>query len=151
MKMDELTLHQAGIEDSTYFYELKKLVLYHYVDAIWGWDEKVQEQFHEENFHPEQTHLIEWKHQIVGTIEITEDLEKIFISSLYIHPNFQNNGIGTCLINYICERATAKNKKVALEVLQLNKAAKKLYEKLGFYVISNQDPIKFYMQKNYIL
>ena len=149
MNLQELHLRPATMNDSIFFYELKKLVLYNYVQAIWGWDEAIQQQFHKNNFHPQQTNIIEWKYQSIGTIEIAEDTEKFFISSLYIHPNFQNKKIGTMLIQQLCNKAAVEKKRVALEVLHLNKGAQKLYERLGFTVIPNQDPIKLYMQKNF--
>ncbi len=147
MDVHQLNLRQATINDSAFFYELKKTVLYDYVHAIWGWDEVIQQQFHRDNFLPEQTQIIEWQNQSIGTIGIAEDTEKIFISSLYIHPLFQNKKIGTTLINQQCIKATALKKKVALEVLHLNTGAQKLYQQLGFMIFPTNDPVKLYMQK----
>ncbi|MGC8750109.1 GNAT family N-acetyltransferase [Hydrotalea sp.] len=146
--LPELSLRQCTPADSQFFYELKKLVLFHYVKAIWGWDEQVQQQFHAENFHPNQTQIILWQAQPVGTIELVEDKDKIFISSLYIHPDFQNKKIGTFLVQQQIQQAKTSGKKVALEVLRLNTRAQKLYSNLGFVTIPNNDAIKLYMQNN---
>jgi GNAT superfamily N-acetyltransferase len=146
--LPELSLRPCTPDDSQFFYELKKLVLFHYVQAIWGWDEQVQQQFHADNFHPNQTQIILWQAQPVGTIELLEDNEKIFISSLYIHPDYQNKKIGSFLVQQQIHKAKASGKKVALEVLRLNTRAQKLYSALGFVTIPNNDTIKLYMQNN---
>lgn len=55
------------------------------------------------------------------------------ISYLAVEENYQNKGIGTALIKFVCDYAKDRNfKKVLLEVDYDNVGAKKLYKKLGF-------------------
>jgi ribosomal protein S18 acetylase RimI-like enzyme len=52
-----------------------------------------------------------------------------FIDQLYVHPDFQNCGIGKALLDYARELSTAH---VWLYTLQINTHARIFYEKNGF-------------------
>ena len=145
--MAHFELKQATENDSAFFYMVKKTVLKDYIENIWGWDEQFQLQFHQENYHPALTQIILYTNVAIGTVEIKEDDESIFISSLYILPEYQGKGIGTTIIrNYISKADTLK-KRVALEVLKLNTGAQKLYKKLGF-TLTERDDTKYFMFKD---
>jgi len=91
--MQEFTLRKATNNDSDFFYQVKKTVLKKYIEEIWGWNEDFQIQFHKENFHVDETQIVIVDENNAGTVEVKEDAERIFISSLYILPQYQHHSL----------------------------------------------------------
>ena len=146
--MEHFSLRKATAADSSFFYNVKKTVLKKYIEEIWGWDEDFQIKFHQENFHLDETQMIEVNHQSVGTVEIKEDKEKIFLCSLYILPEYQNKKIGSSICKRYMQKAENEKKRICLEVLKVNVNAQKLYKQLGFTMIDGDDT-KYFMFKDY--
>ncbi len=146
--MHQFILRNATINDSDFFYKVKKTVLKDYIEEIWGWEENFQIQFHKENFHVDETQIIIVDENNAGTVEVKEDSEKIFISSLYILPAYQNKGIGTAICNDYISKAEKEQKRIELEVLKLNVHAQRLYKNLGF-ALTEGDDTKYFMFKDF--
>lgn len=67
---------------------------------------------------------------------VTEDLpEQLHIIDISILPGFQGNEVETYLISNLQQKAKEENKPVILQVLHIN-PARKLYERLGYQVVS---------------
>ena len=143
----EYHLRKALPADSAFCYDVKKIVLYDYVKKIWGWDEQVQIRFHNENFHPGLIHIVAVSGEDIGTVEIVESEQSIFISSLYILPGWQGKGIGSNIVGTLMNLAKQQGKRIALEVLKLNTRAQQLYTRLGFE-ITEGDQDKYFMYKD---
>ena len=71
--------------------------------------------------------------QLIGFVEIQGDLEEIEIITLGIKKNFQNQGYGKQLINFIIKK---NYKNIFLEVSSSNLKALNFYKSLGFKKIS---------------
>lgn len=70
---------------------------------------------------------------VAGVSLSTCDEDTCCISYLAVEENYQNKGIGTDLIKFVCDYAKDLNlKRAVLEVDYSNKRAKKLYQRLGF-------------------
>ena len=74
--------------------------------------------------------------------------ESVYISSVFIHPNYRSMGYGEKLLNLSLKLIKIdydrfikihKMLKVILEVKKINKAAYKLYEKIGFKNVGKND------------
>ncbi|MCW3105998.1 MAG: Histone acetyltransferase and related acetyltransferase, partial [Segetibacter sp.] len=74
----------------------------------------------------------------------------IFISGLYLLPEYQSKGIGSAIIKDLVKSAEAGKKRVELEVLRVNTKAQKLYQRLGF-MMEEKDENKFLMYKDFDL
>lgn len=144
----DFSLKKATKTDSLFFYELKKMVLRKYVEEIWGWDEAFQVKFHDENYHPEWSYIIKVGNNNIGTVEIKEDNDRIFICSLYILPSWQGKGVGAAVIQTQVQKAQKEDKPVELEVLKSNTGAQRLYKRLGFKEVEDRgDENKIFMRK----
>jgi len=139
-------LSQATNEDFDFVYELKKIAYREYIEQTWGWDDEFQIKFHRENFSARNTNIIKAGDKPIGTVDVKEGETNIFISGLYILPEFQSKGIGSTIIKDLIKKAEAKKKRLELEVLRVNTKAKKLYERLGF-LTAERDDTKFFMYK----
>lgn len=142
------TLIPATDNDFDFMYELKKIVLKEYIEQTWGWNEDFQTRFHKENFTTVNTKVIKVGHKRVGTVDVREDDRDIFISGLYILPEYQSKGIGSSILLDLQNRAEAGGKSLGLEVLRVNTKAQQLYIRLGL-IMTEKDDKKFFMYKNY--
>jgi ribosomal protein S18 acetylase RimI-like enzyme len=133
--------------DFDFAYQLKKIAYREYIEKTWGWDEAFQSKFHKENFSTANTRVIKLEDQRIGTVDIKEEDKRIFISGLYLLPEFQNQGIGTAILQEVMQRALANKKKIELEVLKVNTRAQELYKRLGFEMVEG-DETKFFMYKD---
>ena len=70
--------------------------------------------------------------KVVGFINYYEIYDRIEIANFNVLDYFQNNGIGTKLINYVINKYKEKYKNITLEVRKDNEKAIKLYKKVGF-------------------
>ena len=80
-----------------------------------------------------------------GWLQTAPAGDVIFIGQFYLTKRSQRRGIGTCVIKVVIEEAARAGKAVALGVAKIN-PARRLYERLGFYV-THEDQHKIYMPR----
>lgn len=78
--------------------------------------------------------------KIVGIISVFNRQSIVHISTLYIHPNFQNQGLGTVLLNDVFHQFP-NARKFTLRVFERNIKARKFYFKQGFRELSIRNAI----------
>lgn len=137
--MWEVVRRPATSADFEVTLAIKKQALGPYIEQVWGWEDEFQRAFHSENFKPDSTTLLLYEGQEIGLLEAEEQPDCFFIQSLLIVPEFQGRGIGTALLNEFITKALAVNKPVRLDVLQVNKSALKLYQRLGFTILNTTE------------
>jgi ribosomal protein S18 acetylase RimI-like enzyme len=71
-------------------------------------------------------------------LKVEERDDCIYLGDIQIDSAYQNQGIGTKLIETVIHRATIANKPIRLRVLKGN-SAKNLYVRLGFREIETLD------------
>jgi len=57
---------------------------------------------------------------------------------IVIHKDYQNQGLATNWLNYMCDKFSQQNYEIWLEVRQSNITAQKLYNKCGFKTVSKR-------------
>jgi len=134
MSLAQLVRRPATAADFEVTLAIKKQALGPYIEQVWGWEDEFQRAFHSENFKPNSTTLLLYERREIGLLEAAEEPESFFIQSLLVVPDFQGKGIGTNLLKEFIKKALAVNKPVRLDVLQVNKGALKLYQRLGFTI-----------------
>ncbi len=71
--------------------------------------------------------------RVVGNVTLSRRRGGYFVSNLAVHPDYRRRGIARRLMEAVVERAERRKAPwVALEVRRDNRAAKGLYEELGF-------------------
>ncbi|UOQ65935.1 GNAT family N-acetyltransferase [Hymenobacter volaticus] len=128
----QLARRPATAADFEVTLAIKKQALGPYIEQVWGWEDEFQRVFHSENFKPDSTTILLYEGKEIGLLEAEEQPDCFFIQSLLIVPEFQGRGVGTALLNEIITKALAVDKPVRLDVLQVNKRALQLYQRLGF-------------------
>ena len=134
-----IKLRQATKSDYDFCYFLKKATLKEYITKTWGWDEQWQKEYYSQNFEPELLKIITESGKDIGCISIVEKEDQFCLSLIEILPQFQNQRIGTNLIENLLREAKEKKKNVYLQVLISNEKAQKLYERFGFKVKEKTD------------
>jgi ribosomal protein S18 acetylase RimI-like enzyme len=140
--MQDFELRAATADDSDFLYDLHRRALGDVIEATWGpWDDAVQQQFHRNWFNPEQIELVLVNGRPAGMIQThSTPADTFYISRIELLPDFQNQGVGTALLQHLVQRARESGATAAeLHVLEQNRA-RKLYERLGFHVIAENCP-----------
>jgi ribosomal protein S18 acetylase RimI-like enzyme len=136
--MHGLELRVARQEDAGFLYDLLKATMQEYVAQTWGWDERWQQERFRRSFDPSSQRIVVLEGKDIGVLAIEEKEEEVFLSKLYIHPEYQGQGIGTRLIGSILDQAFRCGQPVTLRVLKVN-PAKRLYERLGFVQVGETE------------
>jgi ribosomal protein S18 acetylase RimI-like enzyme len=97
-----------------------------------------------EQWNPAQVRILQVAGKDVGWLQVIDGGEELFLSQIFIEPEFQYRGIGTFAVREVLLEAAAKSLPVALAVVKTNRACR-LYTRLGFRT-THEDDVKFYMR-----
>lgn len=116
-----------------------------YVDKTWGWDDNWQRERFDENFDPKRLQMIEYAGRSIGYVSIQRSGNEIILAAIEVAPEFQNQGVGTYLIQNLLGDSDESNLPAKLFVLKVN-PARRLYERLGFEC-TGETPTHFVMKR----
>jgi ribosomal protein S18 acetylase RimI-like enzyme len=125
-------LRPARKADYDFLFHLIEVCMKEYVEATWGWHDDFQQDYFAKNFDVSGCQIVLVDGQEAGQITTIDQGNNIFISAIYLLPEYQGLGIGSTLIQDIFHSAEQANSTVSLRVLTANKPARRLYERLGF-------------------
>jgi ribosomal protein S18 acetylase RimI-like enzyme len=143
--MHEYSLRPATSEDFSFLRELHRQTLKPYVEQLWGWDEQQQENLLRERFAPEKLQVIQIAGKDTGILQVETKPNEVFLGNILLAPEFQRRGLGGKIVGDVVAQATARGLPVALTVLKPN-PAKRLYERLGFQVM-REDDVRYFMSR----
>ena len=78
-----------------------------------------------------------------GWFQLHPTNEELSLHQIHIKPEFQNRNIGTRIIKTLIRKAEKQDKKLTLMVVKNNRALK-LYQRLGFEII-DEDETKYHL------
>jgi ribosomal protein S18 acetylase RimI-like enzyme len=136
--MPDVKLRPAAPEDADFLYGVLKATMQEYVAQTWGWDEEWQQAHFREHFDPSKDQVIVLKGEDIGVLSVEPRQDHVFLSKIYILPQYQRLGIGTRLIRAVLERAHRRDVPVTLRVIKVN-PARRLYERLGFVQVGETE------------
>ena len=131
----DISLRPVTERDFDFLWELNVATMRDYVERTWGWDEQWQRRDFEEKFNSREADVVTVNGTDVGYLRVEDREDCLFIASIQIASDFQNQGIGTRLVRDIIDKS---DKPVTLQVLKVNPAALRLYERLGFTVAADR-------------
>lgn len=132
-------LRAARRADVTFLFALHRSAMRDYVDAVWGWDERWQEQHFHTTYAPRRHAVIvrgDGEPNDIGRIGLTRHWRKFFLRDIELVAAERNRGIGTAVIRALLALALQEGRGVELLVLK-NNPAQRLYARLGFRVIAD--------------
>ena len=134
----QVVCRPATQDDYDFLWWLHRATMRPYVEKTWGWDEDWQIRYFQEHFDPTTVAIIEFDGVPIGCISVKRGDGVIFLAAIKIAPDYQNQGIGTKLIQALLNEAASQGVPVELQVLKVN-PAQRLYERLGFIIISETE------------
>lgn len=130
--MDDVGLRPATPADDELCYQLHRAAMRRYVEAVWGWDEADQRDYHQRAFDPARTRIITVGGRDAGVLIVDHRPTETYLGRIELHPDHQGRGIGGRLIQQLLDDAAARHRPVVLDVLTVNPRAHQLYRRLGF-------------------
>jgi len=118
------------------------------VERAYGpWDDDQQRSFFEtEVDDSDEILIVEHEDTEVGAIYLIYRDDETYLESLEVHPDYQCQGIGSTVLQWIADRAKNVGQSVVLQVHKLNDDARRLYVRNGF-VEEGQTPTHIVMRR----
>jgi GNAT superfamily N-acetyltransferase len=142
--MNEVFLRATVQEDRDLIFASYKATLQSYVEWAWGWNEEFQTTGFWKHHPLEQFRVVMVGKKFAGAIHVEEQDALHFVRMIFLLPEFQGRGIGSQLLEEEADRVRKSGKQLHLKVIKIN-PAKKLYERLGFSVIE-EDQVTCHMR-----
>lgn len=132
--MCEITIRSAAQADFDFLFHLVCITMKDYVAATTGWDEAKEREIFTRyfDFSSYQISVIILDGRDIGYLKTDRTDRGIFLANIHVHPDHQNQGIGSGIIKSLLVDAGRQGIPVRLKVLKVNEAARRLYERLGF-------------------
>lgn len=141
-----LTLVPADESHREFSYRVKKEAEGDYIARVWGWDERVQRQFHARDWEESRPEIIQYCGKPIGTILVEENDEYIRIRQFFVLPEYQNRGIGSYILKNVLDRADRKGCVTRLTFMK-NNPVESLYRRHGFEVTGDDEHFSFMERK----
>lgn len=141
LQLGSLQLRQALASDADFLRALYRDVRSDEL-ALTGWppeaiDAFCQSQFdfqrqHYRSYYPQALHyLVERDDQSVGRLIVDDSADELRVVDISLLAAQRGQGLGSVLLRWLCNRADAQQRPMALSVESQNRA-RHLYERLGF-------------------
>lgn len=140
-------LRPGSPRDFDFAFRLYRETMKDYSAPYIRWDDKRQKTSLANQLGTAEISVITLGNADVGWLALTETQSSIVLGHFYIEPQFQNRGVGSMILNRLLATAAAKAKPVELSVLK-NNPARRLYERSGFVVVSENE-MKCFMRRPY--
>jgi ribosomal protein S18 acetylase RimI-like enzyme len=133
-----LKLRPATWDDLNFLYDLLRTTMREHVERIWHWNDEWQREYFRSNFDPDENQIIVLDGEDIGVFGTRRQDDEIYLARIYILPGYQNQGLGTQLLNSLLAEAAHQNLSVTLRALKGN-PARRLYERLGFKIVEENE------------
>jgi ribosomal protein S18 acetylase RimI-like enzyme len=134
-----VTLRQATPADSEFLFELHVAAMRGYIEATWGWNEAWQREYFDRKFDPAQRQVIQVDGEDAGVLAVEERNHELYLALIELLPAYQGRGIGSDLVTQLQARARAYHLPLTLHVLKTNTPARRLYLRLGFVIVAEEE------------
>lgn len=129
------TTRPANQADFDFLYQLKKAAEFDAIKAVFGWDESIQKQIHQEEWQQDQPTIIELDGKAVGSYLIQHHSDHLYFGRFFLLPEFHGQGIGSQVMRALVQQAEQLNLPIKLCYLQGNRVGS-LYQRFGFSIAS---------------
>ncbi|WP_246201124.1 GNAT family N-acetyltransferase [Vibrio ziniensis] len=137
--LSEIRFRPATDADCLFAYELKKAVDFDLLTLEHGWDEELQWALHQHEWNTGLPTVICHQDKPIGTYMLLEKRDQIYFSRFFILPNYQNQGIGRKVMEYVIRYSKQTGKPCSLSYLKDSHAGS-LYKRMGFEIYREESP-----------
>jgi ribosomal protein S18 acetylase RimI-like enzyme len=127
--------------DHTFLFDLHIATMRELIEQTWGWDEPWQRENFTHRLQSCRVGIIEVAGRRVGAVWVEDGQDSLFLADLQVLPEFQRQGIGTAVVRELITEVGEKHIPIELAVLTINADARRLYERLGFKVVGEEEPL----------
>ncbi len=138
------TLRPATPADLDFLFALHRAAMRAYIEPIWGWHEDWQLEYYREKYDSRQRQIIQVEGQDAGVLVVERHADELYLGLIELLPAFQGRGVGAAIIRGLIAQARAEGRPLGLHVLRTNAPARRLYERLGLRVVS-EEPNRYRM------
>ena len=131
----KFSTRSAKDSDFEFLFELKKAAEFEPIKAVFGWDDKIQREMHQDEWDEEKPTIIEMSGEAIGSYLLQNKGDHFYFCRFFLLPSFHGKGIGSQVLSQCLKFADSENKPVKLCYLQGNRVGG-LYRKFGFQVTS---------------
>ncbi len=133
-----IALRKALLADYEFARHVHHRAMRPYVERLYGWDDADQANRFRDKFSLEGAHVIVRDRLDCGWLQIFDGEEGVYLRQIFILPEHQNQGIGTAILTWLIAGWRASGKAAGLGVMK-NNPARRLYERLGFEVVNEDE------------
>ncbi|QDG79844.1 GNAT family N-acetyltransferase [Labrenzia sp. PHM005] len=124
--------------DIDFAFEAKRAAMWPHIVPRWGWDESFQRDLHVRRFSEKPFFEIRKGSSRLGTLSFQVIADHVRFGEFYLFPNFQRQGIGSCVLSHCLSISDQLKLPVRLEYLHWNPVGS-LYRRHGFEEIGRTD------------
>ena len=133
-------------EDFDTLAELRILAMRESLERVGRFDPVRARERLRASFHPEHTAFIVHDGQQIGFYTFLPAADGFQLIHLYIHPNFQSQGVGSQVIRHLLAQADAQQLPVRLGALR-DSASNRFYQRHGFVQTSEDEWDIYYVRQ----
>ncbi|HEY2746439.1 MAG TPA: GNAT family N-acetyltransferase [Polyangia bacterium] len=133
------TLRPATEDDFDFLFDLHEVAMRDHVQAIWGWDDAFQRKMYRESFANKQRSIVIVDGVESGVVCILRRAGDVYLELVEIHPRLQRRGVGSAIVRAVLAEAAAARLPAALRVFKINVGARRLYQRLGFVIVGENE------------
>jgi GNAT superfamily N-acetyltransferase len=140
----EWELRTARADDVEPIAELRAEVMRADLERLGRYDDHRVRQRLRDAFSPGHTSVITVDRALAGCVAVRPADDCHFLEHFYLAPRHQGRGLGSAVLRTLLARADEQGATVRLIVLR-GSAARRLYERHGFVVEADDDPVDILM------
>ncbi len=134
-----IELIPADDSDRDFFESLNELVYRGILERQVGhWDVARERQKFDQEWKEQSVQKIYLSGELVGGFWVQEFKSHRQLREIQIHPKYQNQGLGTRILQSLIEQCSREKMELRLRVLKLNPAVA-LYKRLGFDIVGENE------------
>lgn len=138
------SLRPTSDDDFNFLFDLHRAAMREYIEPIWSWHEDWQAEYFRKKFDPANRWIVVIDSEDAGVVVVERRADILYLSLIELLPKYQGRGIGSEILEELKAEAFRRDLPLALHVLETNEPARRLYERLGFQIVS-QEPFRYYM------
>jgi N-acetylglutamate synthase-like GNAT family acetyltransferase len=131
MTHSAVQFRQGCTEDEQWLFELFRLTMQEYIDAAWGWEERLQREGFVTSLPARGFQILHNCGKRLGCYYLRPNTGSLLLEMILVEPDCQGQGYGRLMMDHIKATARRQQQAVFLRVLKTNPAVA-FHRRCGF-------------------
>ncbi|EAR09992.1 GNAT family N-acetyltransferase [Reinekea blandensis] len=136
--MLNLSFREAQPADKAWAFDIKSEAEYPYVQAVFGWEPKVQQTLHEQEWQRTTPTVIEADGERIGFFSLETEGERCYLRRFFLDARYRQRGVGGWVLQQIRNAESIRQSGLWVVVFSANPAVM-FYERLGFQRVDGDE------------